>query len=261
MKTTKIIGLFVLAVAVSSARADTLSDNFDGGISPALWTPYQMFWTPAGESDASGLWTISAPDAQGRLAISKPADTGGLNYSTGAGLHSVFTLDGDFRVSVAFALVSFPPPWRGYNESLLEVVTEGGDRFASLQFGIGSNIMDYICAEGYSSIGDTPVGSMGSSSAFGHYEIRRDGNTMSALFDDGSGLVLLGTLSDPGFAGPVHVNLYGAQIVNPTGYRPFTDLDVRFDGFSATADTVVLPEPATLSLLALGGLVALRRRR
>jgi len=248
--TARIAALTVVVVLAGAAMGDTVTDGFDAGISADLWTVVQTH----------PLWTVSAPDAEGRLEIHKPADT---DYATGAqhikaGVSSRFLLQGDFTVSVAFTLLDLPPAGLGYNETILGVRIPNADAlFQCLHFVINSDRY----AEGWGTHPtDVPVGQVADMTDQGRYEIRRDGQTVSAWIDRGSGSVLLGSKSDPAYLGLAKVELLGAQIVRPTGYRSFSALDVRYDDFHATAD-VIVPEPAALSLLALGGIVALRRRR
>ena len=94
----------------------------------------------------------------------------------------------------------------------------------------------------------------------GKYVMQRQGDVMSGWIDDGNGLILLGSVSDPTFTGPVTMQLRAAQGVRPTGFRSFSDLDVRYDNVVITADQII-PEPATLSLLILGALLTGRRQR
>lgn len=74
--------LLVLAVS-PTAQAATLVEDFNAGIDPNLWRVTRV--------DAAGApWTLTAPDAQGRLQISKPADSDPCTalVVVGAGLQS-----------------------------------------------------------------------------------------------------------------------------------------------------------------------------
>lgn len=93
----------------------------------------------------------------------------------------------------------------------------------------------------------------------------RYGSTYVTIFDDASATLLSGVTD-------IQFDLYGVdntggQMRDPfDGVNPFTGLD---DGLSAPntsplvfeLDVVAVPEPVSLSLLALGGLVLARRRR
>ena len=81
---------------------------------------------------------------------------------------------------------------------------------------------------------------------------------MSALIDSGSGPVLLGSLASPELLGPMKVQILAVQMPY-LGIRPTTALDVRFDNFTADAETIV-PEPPTLAVLGVGALWLLAYR-
>jgi hypothetical protein len=65
-------------------------------------------------------------------------------------------------------------------------------------------------------------------------------------------------LSGPGFTSP---DFQGWTITDMVYRQTEWETHVGFTGFTYTVTYYGTPEPATLSLLALGGLVALRRRR
>jgi len=234
------------------AEADTFLDDFDGGISQEHWVSF----------NTADHWTVTAPDESGRLEISKPADDdqSTANLSIPAGIRSALLLDGDFDVSVSFELLVFPPGGLGLNEILLDVRGfNAGPSFAVLRAVTGNGTQ---IAEGWTDLPiPEPVGMVEDGTMTGRFQVTREGQRMSAFIDRGSGSELLGSVTDPGFQGPVEVSVWATQLYHLySGVRSFSAVDVRFDNFAATADTII-PEPATLSLLALGGLALMRRRR
>lgn len=242
-------GLFVLVLCSAPAMSDTLLETFDSGISPTRWTVRNV----------GNLWAVSAPDSLGRLQITKPADNdqATLHEWISGGVDSLFLLRGNFTVTVGFQLPSFPDAtYGGYNEALLRTDISGtGDSFSCLRFVLDSIQM----SEGYSSFASV-VGDALDSTTSGRFRITRQDATMSAWIDRGSGFVLLGALTDTRYLGDAAVSLTADQVRRPwSDVRSCSSLDVRYDNLDIVAD-MVIPEPTTLSLLALGGLGILRRR-
>ena len=92
----------LVCVVTGSARAVDFSEDFSAGIQPGRWDIFR--------DDAAGApWTITAPDPNGGLQLSKGADSDPLtaNVQCTAGIQSRFQLIGDFSVTVAFDLVNF----------------------------------------------------------------------------------------------------------------------------------------------------------
>lgn len=233
------------AVLASSMTADaaTLTDNFNSGLSSSRWEV-------AYQTNAAGApWTLTAPDSTGGLRISKLADADFSTAITSIGVASKFMLDGDLSVWVDFNLHTFPGSSAGWNEVGLMV-----GQFSVLRFTQGSN--QYV--EGFSDYGpELSLSPVIDSTMTGRFGVTRQGQTMGAWIDRGSGPVLIGSLTDSQLAGPQDITLWGNQW--PADTRPHTAFDVTFDNLSITAGTIT-PEPATLSLLALGGLAMMRRR-
>jgi hypothetical protein len=246
--------------------AATLTDNFDSGLSSANWGTFQ--------TDAAGApWTVAALISQGTLIISKPSDTDfGTDYvNLTAGVSSTFQLSGDFSIFVDFQLPTFPSAetsYNGWNWSSLKVTDSTSTDFRAINSFeinrgagafINSGAVETQGVQGYSQ-GATwiNINPTMDSTTQGKYGIIRHGSTYSAWLDRGNGSVLLGSIDRPEFTGSVYIQLFAGQI---TAYgRPHTTLDTRFDNLTITADSIIgIPEPCSLVLLGLGGLL-LRRR-
>jgi PEP-CTERM motif len=240
-----IVILGVLAMSAAIVHADTLTDGFNDGLSSSRWgVAYQV--------DAAGApWTLTAPDSTGGLRISKPGDTDLNTPIVSIGVVSKFVLDGDLSVWVDFDLHTFPGSTAGWNEVGLTV-----GQFSVLRF--TSGFTQY--AEGFSDYhpAEQPLSPVIDNTMTGRFGVTRQGQTMGAWIDRGSGPVLIGSLTGSQLAGPQEITLWGNQW--PSDTRPHTAFDVTFDNISIVAGSIT-PEPATLSLLALGGLAVLRRRR
>jgi hypothetical protein len=176
-----------LVVGISGQLgAVTLVEDFSGGIPFNLWT--------VGHNDVSGAaWTVTARDETGWLKIAKPADNDSSTayQAIVAGITSQFTLVGDFSVWMNFNLVDFPASnQNGWNEALLKVTTTATG-FEVLR-GRGSN-SNFV--EGYST---QSLGAIPDSTTEELLGITRQGQTLSAWIDRGSGPVLVGSDSSAG---------------------------------------------------------------
>lgn len=265
MKIKSIIYFIVISAISIQLPAATLTDNFDNGIDSNLWQVVH--------GDAVGApWSVSAET--GPLEISKSTDYDNRPNIL-AGINSQFKVQGNFSVWVDFDLIQFPAPssmqpYDGWNWSCLRVTTS--DSATSWNSGVwdpgafsitrGTGIPYGQGVEGYSCVTDPPlnIGLTSDTTTQGKYGITRNGSILSAWIDRGYGPILLGSLSSPTQTGTVIVELFGAQVLNGGLGRPHTPLDIRFDNFTVTADSIIIPEPATLSLLAIGGLL-LRRKK
>jgi hypothetical protein len=246
MKRSILLAVLVLSVLTVSLPAATLTDNFNSGISSTNWETNQ-----ADAADAP--WTISA--TTGALEISKSADNDSSTVCS-AGVMSKFCLDGNFSIFTDFNLHVFPLSNNdGYNEILLIAYFTNSNKF----FETLKVSRDGQYFEGYSNWNNSAFGVMDNYNTNGKLGITRLGQTVSAWIDGGNGLILLGSLTSPDFLGPIKLQIAASQQV--ATYRPSTALDVAFDNFTATADSIIIPEPMTVLLFGLGGLLVSRRKK
>ena len=191
---TGLVGVVaVLMATLGTAQAAVLFDGFDAGLDPQRWQTVHV--------DAAGApWTISAPDSQGRLQISKPADSDATTPFVEGDVLSRFTLAGNFTVSIDYNLLSFPVPQSGFTFSIFSV---------NLPHGY-FNVVRLNGANGVSCVldGQVDLGNYGpDTSTVGTYKIQRQGDTISGYINHGSGFVLLGQWTDPELSEPVS-NVY-----------------------------------------------------
>ncbi len=254
----------VLASRINT-QAVTISDNFDNGIS--------SFWDVFDSSAAGVPWTVDTLVDKGQLWISKPADNEPC-WCPVAGVRSKYRLVGNFSTSIDFELINFPSGdfysnniAKGYNWAFLKIATSQSvniwddTSFASVRGstdvkGELGGIEGYACTNSLTyNIGLTRDEVMS-----GRLGITRQGQMMSVYLDRGNGLESLGTFSSTNFDAPVYIQLAAAQVPYSAD-RPHTSLDVRYDNFIVTADSIIgIPEPTSLFLLVLGCLRLLRRR-
>lgn len=246
----KMLGVLFVALLLASsiACADILLDGFDTGLDPSRWN------TVAYTSAALTPWGIGSPDSDGRLRIAKLSDSDQNTIGLEAGIVSQFTLVGNFTVSVDFHLTAFnSAPPSGWNECELRVLsTNYVDYYAVLRMNSGAAELSN------GALGNTVNSLSGVTS--GTFRIERTGSTLTSWLDYGENSLFIGSNTSSEWLSPMSVYICDAQYNNGPSQRPHDAIDVRFDNFAATADRIV-PEPAALSLLALGGLASLRRKR
>ena len=255
MKSKSILVLAVVAIVLLSTSpsiAVTITEDFDDGITTGPWG-WDVFRTDA----ADAPWTIEAPDSGGGVRFTKSSDSHLSWESLKVGLESNFLLDGDFSVFVDFELNTFSlTESEGWNQALFMVIVPGVAWFEILRF--SNDKTQYL--ECYSSGSEGPIGLTADTTMEGEFKISREGDTISGWIDRGSGPVPIASKTSTDFVGPMTVTIWANQQADGEfKERPSTTLDVRYDNFSATAETII-PEPATLLLLGLG-VIFLRRRR
>jgi hypothetical protein len=217
-------------------RAELITFDFDQGPGPS----FDLV-------NSSGLFFI---DGDGpALRIVKNSDDGSVSPTelVIAGAISHFKLNGDFTVTVDFALAEFPfpPANQQINSSLLAVVANGNMLAEVLRFRLNGRDR----AELFASVPfqDLPINT---SALTGRYRLVRQGTTVTAFFADGNGAFI--PLADAfGVTGPIRIQLFAAQTPNVVGgARPTTALDVEFDNLIVEAEQitglVVVPEPVSI---------------
>lgn len=257
MKKTILLAVLVLSVLTVRSHAATLTDNFDNGINAYYWETFQ--------TDAAGApWSIST--STGVLEISKSSDNDAATTCV-AGVSSKFRLDGNFTISVDFDCVNFPlPSYDGWNEALLTVSTDNGTVvFHSLKEAKGPLPMDGpgYCTEGFTNLRGDGLVTVADSTLIGKLGLTRNGNTIFNWIDrgDGQGTIVISTWSSDRYLGLASISLWANQQIILSD-RPHTALDVRFDNFTITADSIIgVPEPCSIALLSLGGLILRRRKK
>ena len=229
-----------------------LTDSLKEGVSTQLWDVEDV-------SSPDAPWSMQSSAASGGLRISKGADNG-PQTPLRAGLTSRFWLDGDLTVSVNFDITALPLASNGsWNEVVLALLNANGETpIAVLRF--TNNTAQML--EGWSDLPPSALNPTMDSTMHGTLQLERVNSTLSAWIDRGQGPVLVGSLTSSEFMGAMQVEIALAQVQSgQTWMRPHTAMDSTFSDFTATADVITLPEPATLSILALSGVVILRRRK
>lgn len=202
-----------------------------------------------------------APDESNRLRISKSADDG--TSISAVSLQFRFTLNGNFSVWINYDLIDFPLANNGWNHvGLVARIIDEDEGYNGTYFGSALHTDDSVQTSfGYANI--PPAEYFGGSidtTISGKLGISRQDNTMSAWIDRGYGPVLVGALTYPELGGPAKVLFSVNQQENILHERPSTSLDLRFDNFYASAETII-PEPSTFLLLILGVTLFLRKKK
>jgi hypothetical protein len=231
----KIASILFMLLLVTPAKAELISFDFNQGPGPN----FDLI-------NPSGLFSIEGDGPS--LRITKGSDVGSVSPTNQvmAGAASLFSLNGDFSVTVDFTLNVFPFPSANQqiNSSLLAVSDDGNMLAEVLRFRLNGRDR----AELFASVPfqDLPINT---SATTGRYRLVRQGTTVTAFFAEGNGAFI--PLADAfGVTGPVQVHLLAAQTPNVVGgARPTTALDVEFDNLVIEADEitglVAVPEPVS----------------
>ncbi len=229
-----LVTLFVLAIGLSASPASALSlvDNFnDNNLLPN--------WQVVGQS--GGAW---ANESNGKLNVGGTAGQKGelwVRHSQAIGDQGSVQIDYD---------------WRAYSGhkarvglELRDASMQNGIRIKGVRYRSGSHAVDgHMILDGAHSSYDIAY----SIPTVGKLRIERNGNNLRTLYlNNGSWQVLLDLQHD-----------FGSMALYP---HVFTSNSDTFPSWHVAMDNFnyeyTVPEPATMSLLALGGLAALKRRR
>jgi hypothetical protein len=231
MKKTTIIA--VLATALTTRiLAGTFSDDFSTGLNSTYWSYSES---------TVGLYSVNAAGGNVALALPNPAvNPGGLQ-----GVSIVLNLaalggsvSGDFSAQIDFANAVIGP-----NNDQVSLDPIFADNF------IFDDVYDLSFGRNVHVWTGAVLGAVTETATSGTFVISRTGSTIVGSFD---GTPIL-TLSDSSALTSISFGLDNQP--NAANDSP----SVVFDNFSFTATSV--PEPAMMSLLAIGGLACVFRRR
>jgi len=222
----------VCLLSLSTANAGVITYDFNDGTLGGLLV--------TGRSPGYS-YNVSA----GRLHVTAATDSNGVGGAS-LQLATPFNVTGDFTVTVD---ASFPNPPSG-EELDLSMYRPGIAGYANLYLYHGGVIWSGIA------LGSSPqtFNSVQTGITSATFKLSRTGDTIATSYNTGSGFVALGQVTDPAntYPMPIHIGLYQehAGAVTAAG---------SFDNLTITSPSV--PEPASLSLLAFGGVSLFRRRR
>ena len=229
----KLTVVAVLAIAITTNTfAGNFSDDFSTGLNPTYWSISQS---------SPGLYSVNATGGNVALALPNPAaNPGGLQ-----GVSVILNLaalggsvSGDFSAQIDFANAVIGP-----NNDQVSLDPSFADNF------IFDDVYDLSFGRNVHVWNGAVLGAVTETATSGTFVISRTGSTIVGSFD---GTPIL-TLSDSSALTSISFGLDNQP--NAANDSP----SVIIDNFSLTASSV--PEPATMSLLAIGGLAFVFRRR
>jgi hypothetical protein len=221
-----------IAAVANHAFAQTFSDNFAAGLNPTYWTVTQT---------TAGLYSVTTPGAGVTLAQVEANPGGSQDVAVNLDLAALGgSIPGNFSLQIGLQFEG------GYDiNDLAQLNTGFADSFGFADvFDLTMSATNVYVSTGSIEGTTSATASVGR----GTFEISRTGSTITGSFD---GTTIYST-SDSSTLTSVS---FGLQTQTGSG----DNTAFNFNNFSLTPTSV--PEPGTLSLLAIGGLAAIIRRK
>lgn len=225
-------GLFLCLLPLAASAQAVFIDNFnDNSLNPNVWV-----------SHSNGMPTLS--ETNSRLEVTLPANSAGAFFY--ADVQTTWRMTGDFDVQVDYTVLNWPAS-NGVRIGLIGA----GAGVERISRGTG----EYGGVEHYTTdIGGT-ISSIVDVDPAGTLRLVRTGTKIFGYYLDSEHWTLVG--SGTCTADDTPLALSGWSQAAEFGRQ---DVRFAFDNFQVNSGQIV-SEPATLSLLGLGGLTLIRRRR
>jgi hypothetical protein len=233
--TRLLLGLVGLAVLASPANAAVFFDDFDDGVLSSDW------------ETVTGEGTESIAEAGGVLSLSLAG--GAKEY---AAVRTVNQFTGDFDMEVDFDLTGSPheTAWSLDLKAQFSNLTSEDWNWVAIKRYRSASWDSYEFYK-YTDGVRQSINIYSTAQEAGKIRLTRTGVVFNAYYWDGAWMSL-GSTSHSGDA------VFAEPSISSDNDYPAVTAD--YDNFQMTADGIV-PEPASFSLLALGGLVWMRRSR